>query len=236
MGEEGGEGSVTGGIYLPAASYDPDEDWYATDGGGILVEMPDCALFELYVSQSKPEVLLEIYAARAETNDPSDCQYVYDDEAYYNWSTGEMEGGPVITSYAGFYNNIQAYEYDLDLGDGNPDIYSIYGSEGEPRTAYIANYTYTDEEADSTCPMLIQAIRVKTFTNTLNAGVESLVADNVNVSVKNGLVTLSQPAQVDVYSASGVKVASAYGLSLDCSNLKGVYLVKVGNKTVKAVF
>ena len=233
QGVEGGEGSRTGGIVLPAAQYDPEEDWWPTDGGGILVAMPDCAQFDLYISQSLPNVYTEIYAAREETNDPDDCVYVYDDEEYYDWSTDEMVGGPVITDYAGMYLNMQSYEYDYDYGEGNPDIYSIYGPKGEPRTAYIANYTMEP----GTCPMYIQGIRVMTYTNTIeDAGVFSLADDALKINIKGGMISLPRAAQISVYSPSGVKVASAFDMSLDCSSLKGVYLVKVGNKTVKAVF
>lgn len=235
LGEEGGEGSVTGGIVLPEAKYNEEDDYWPTDGGGILIAMPDCAIFDLYISQSQPSVYTEIYVARMETNDPGDCSYVYDDDEYYNWSTGEYEGGPVITDYAGPYLNMQAYEYDYDYGEGSPDIYSIYGSKGNPRTAYIANYTY-----DPVCPMYIQGLRIRTFTSvsadTEGAGVNALEQDSQNVVVKDGLVTVAKAALIEVYSPSGAKVASEYGTSLDCSGLKGIYLVKVGNKTVKAVF
>lgn len=232
LGEEGGEGSVTGGIVLPAASYDPEEDYWPTDGGGILVAMPDCALFELYISQSLPEVKTEIYLAKEETNNPSDCKYLWDDD-YAFW---DDTLGPVIRNYAGFYLNMQDIQLDYDFGDGNPDIWSIYGPKGEPRTAYIANYTYIEEEADSTCPMYIQGIHILTYTDVSTSGVKAIAVDDVKISINGGIVSIDQPAQITVYSPSGAVVASAYGTSLDCSALKGVYLVKAGNKTVKTVF
>lgn len=211
LGEEGGEGSVTGGILLPAASYDPDEDWWATDGGGILVEMPDCAVFELYVSQSLPEVKFEFYAALEETDDYTACKYIWDDDPDF-WSD---EGGPVITEYAGPYLNIQDLEYDYDYGEGNPDIWSIYGAKGNPRTAYICNYTYTDEEYNSTCPIYIHGIRILTYTNVSGveqeAGVNAVDAENAN-SV--------------YYNLQGQKVNNPD---------KGVYIRVNGNKASKVI-
>lgn len=233
LGEEGGEGSATGGILLPAASYDPDEDWWATDGGGILVPMPDCALFELYASQSLPEMKFEFYVARGvETDDYTACEYIWDDDP--DWWTDE--GGPVITEYCGPYLNIQEIEYDYDYGEGEPDIYSIYGPKGEARTAYIANYTYTDEEPNSTCPIYIHGLRIYTYTKvSSDASVGVLGAENVKVDVNGKVVSLSAPAEINVYDLCGGKVASAYGTSLDCSALNGVYVVKAAGKAVKVV-
>lgn len=236
LGEEGGEGSVTGGIYLPAAFYDPD-DWWPTRGGGILVSMPDCAVFELYISQSFPEVITEMYMAKEETDNPADCAYFWDDD--YSFMDETM--GPVIKDYAGFYLNIQDIQTDYSMGDGEPDIWSLYGEKGEARTAYIANYSYIEEDTDNTCPMYIQGIHIRTYTSVSadtvgEAGVESIAQDSLKVSVKGGVVQLSSPAQIAVYSPSGAKVAGGYGSSLDCSALKGIYFVKAGNKTVKAVF
>lgn len=209
LGEEGGEGSVTGGILLPAASYDPDEDWWATDGGGILVAMPDCALFELYLSQKLPELKLEFYAAKEETDDYTACKYIWDDDP--DWWT--ETGGPVITEYAGPYLNIQELEYDMDLGDGNPDIWSIYGPKGEARTAYIANYTYTDEEYDSTCPIYIHGIRVYTYTDVsgFDAAVNAIEAAD---------------AEAVYYNLQGVKVNNPE---------KGIFIRINGNKASKVV-
>ncbi|MCH5239607.1 MAG: hypothetical protein J1F38_05245 [Muribaculaceae bacterium] len=232
LGEEGGEGSVTGGIVLPAAQYDPDEDWWPTDGGGILVAMPDCAVFELYISQSMPEVMTEIYVAKKETNKLEDCEYIWDDD----YGILDDTQGPVIKDYAGFYLNMQEIEYDYDYGEGNPDIWTIYGEKGEARTAYIANYSYIEEATDNTCPMYIQGIHILTYTDASQAGVKAIQADNVKININGGVISLQNAAQISVYSPSGAKVAEAYGSSLDCSSLKGVYLVKVGNKTVKAVF
>lgn len=166
LGEQGGEGALTGGIFLPKALFNPEEDWYPTDGGGILVEMPDCAIFELYVSQSLPDVYFEIYAAREETSDPSLCEYVTDDNPTYIYATDEYEGGPVITDYAGPYLNMQDLKYDLNFGEGTPDYLTIYGEKGQPRTAYIAAYgDDSEEDGQPCCDMYIQGIRVLTYTN-----------------------------------------------------------------------
>ncbi len=68
-----------------------------------------------------------------------------------------------------------------------------------------------------------------------NAGVEGIVAD-AEITINGKTVVLSAPAEISVYNAAGVKVAGAYGQSLDCSALNGLYIVKAGNKALKAKF
>ncbi|MCH5217743.1 MAG: hypothetical protein J1F07_04210 [Muribaculaceae bacterium] len=203
LGEEGGEGSVTGGIMLPAASYDPEEDWWATDGGGILVAMPDCAVFEVYVSQKYPDVKFEIYAAKEETDDYTQCDYVWDDDPDI-W-TGE--GGPVITDYAGPYLNIQDLKYDLNMGEGEPDYLTIYGAKGEPRTAYIANYTNSEDPEQNTCLQYIHGIRVLTYTNTVPADDVPATPEGEEGAVK---AISSLNADAPMYDVFGRKVSKDF--------------------------
>lgn len=218
LGEEGGEGSITGGLLLPAASYDAEEDWWPTDGGGFLVAMPDCALFEVYASQSLPEVKFEMYAAKEETDDYSACKYIWDDDP--DWFGN---GGPVITDYAGPYLNIQDIEYSYDDEDGNEDIWSIYGAKGEARTAYLANYSYEewseeDEAGDThyfskTCPMYIHGLHILTYTDvSMDTAVKGIEADEAVAPV--------------YFNLQGVKVANPD---------KGIFIVKEGNKARKVV-
>lgn len=214
LGEAGGEGSVTGGIFLPPASYDPEEDYFATDGGGFLIEMPDCALFEVYASQPFPELKFEFYAAKAETDDYTACDYLWDDDPYYDWSTEQMEGGPVITQYAGPYLNIQEIVLDYEMGEGSEDdTLSIYGAKGQPRTAYIANYTYTKGELNSTCPIYVHGFHILTYT--------SVSSDETAV----GIVAAENAAPV-YFNLQGIKVANPD---------HGIFIVKEGNKTRKVV-
>ena len=52
-GEQGGEGSKTGAIILPAA--EEHHAFWGDHGGAILVNMPDCATFDVYLSQELPD-------------------------------------------------------------------------------------------------------------------------------------------------------------------------------------
>ncbi|MDE6770724.1 MAG: hypothetical protein K2J78_13455 [Muribaculaceae bacterium] len=223
-GVKGGEGSKTGGIICPAAL----EDWLGNlNGGGILVQMPDCASFDLYLSQECPNVMLDLEGAWSKT-DASGCKYIHANQpAYWDWEEDDY----VTTEYAGYDYNLQDYTYDwtnLENQDPALEKFSIFGEKGNPRTAYVANYS-------TECPTIIQGIRIRTFTDESDAAVEGIIAD-ADVNINGKTVVLSAPAEISVYNAAGVKVAGAYGTSLDCSALNGLYIVKARNKAVKVNF
>lgn len=148
-GVEGGEGAKTGGIILPESDGHGFFGWH---GGGILIQMPDCAQFDIYMSQRLPDIYTWIEGGRG---------ILTADELTYIWNEDESswdetaEVGPLPTPYVAYDMNIQDIEYDLNF-DGS-DMLKIYGEKGEARTAGFYNY--------SLCPMIVQGIRIKTFTN-----------------------------------------------------------------------
>ncbi len=227
-GEEGGEGAKVGGIIMPVAV----EDWFSNlEGGGILVQMPDCASFDLYVSQSCPDVYLELSGAWSKT-DAAGCKFIHIDSKA-DWLNPEDD--MVITDYAGYYDNLQDYEYDwyssLDPSTTEEmQHFSIFGAKGNPRTAYVANYSIE-------CPTIIQGIRIKTFTDvSLDENKVEGIAADADLTINGKVVSVSEPAAISVYNAAGVNVASTYGTSVDCSSLNGLFIVKAGNKAVKVNF
>lgn len=222
-GVAGGAGSKTGGIILPGADW---EGWFPAEGGGILVKMPDCAQFDVYVSAPHPVIYSAIYGAEVETDDPADCGYIWDGS--YDWY--EDKDFPVTTDYVGWDMNIQNY-VGTDWGDGGLTIFGEKGCGG--RTALYYNYSEDYGE------IYLQGLHIRTFTSVSSdtgSGVKSIEQENLKIAVNDGIVSVSSATQISVYSASGVQVASTYGTSLDCSSLKGIYFVKAGNKTIKAVF
>ena len=221
-GEQGGEGSKTGAIILPAA--EEHHAFWGDHGGAILVNMPDCATFDVYLSQELPDTYTWLEVGKG---------YFGADELQYLWNEEEPDktwdgsGKPLTTDYIAWDMNIQNHLRDISFGDG--DWYSFHGEKGNPRSALFGNY--------SLCPMLVQGIRIFTYTDVSldQSSVEAIGADAV-ISINGKTVTTSATAEINVYTISGAKVASAYGTSLDCSALKGIYIVKVGGKSVKAVF
>lgn len=223
QGVKGGEGAKIGGIICPAAV----EDWFSNlNGGGILVQMPDCASFDLYLSQECPNAMLDLEGAWSIT-DPAGCKFIHaNGPAFFDWEEDDY----ATTEYAGYVYNLQDYTYDwtnLENQDPALETFSIFGEKGNPRTAYVANYS-------TECPTIIQGIRIKTFTDVSmdDAAVEGIIAD-ADITVNGKVISLSAPAEISVYNAAGVKVAGVYGTSLDCSGLNGLYIVKAGNKAVK---
>ena len=233
-GVEGGEGSKTGGLILPPTIWG---DYWDDMGGGFIVAMPDCAVFDVYMSQSTPNIYTELDGAISETYDTGDFKFIW----YYGYDYFEQEYIPLSENYVAtddLTNPEYTYTYEgssLEGTEGQDFVYQIAGEKGcGGRSALYINY---GQDSD----LIIHGLRIRTYTSVSadtvgEAGVESIAQDSLKVSVKGGVVQLSSPAQIAVYSPSGAKVAGGYGSSLDCSALKGIYFVKAGNKTVKAVF
>lgn len=223
-GEEGKEGSKTGGIILPQAD---GHGFFGSPGGGFMVQMPDCAQFDVYMSQKLPYIFTWICGGPGLIVPDVIGNYIWNDDEV-SWDEENGVVGALPTQYVAYDMNIQDLEYDVNF-DGTL-MRKIYGPKGEARTAGFFNF--------SLCPMIVQGLRIKTFTDVSmyeNAGVEGIVAD-AEITINGKTVVLSAPAEISVYNAAGVKVAGAYGQSLDCSALNGLYIVKAGNKALKAKF
>ena len=79
------------------------------------------------------------------------------------------------------------------------------------------------------------------FTNIveddLKTGVESTLADSdVNISIENGNIVVNgtDSAKVEVYSTNGQCVYNGTATTIPVSS-KGLYIVKVGNKSFKVI-
>lgn len=219
-GVEGGEGSKTGGIILPQAD---GHGFFGSPGGGFMVQMPDCAQFDVYMSQKLPDIFTWIAGGEGYIDPNPIGNYIWnDDEVSWDEENGVI--GALPTKYVAYDMNIQDLEYDANF-DGTY-MRTIYGPKGEPRTGALYNF--------SLCPMLIQGLRIKTFTDVSLAetSVEGVAAD-AEITINGKVVSLSAPAEISVYTPAGAKVAGVYGTSLDCSALNGLYIVKAGNKAVK---
>ncbi len=73
------------------------------------------------------------------------------------------------------------------------------------------------------------------FCDEKTAGIKDVEGSNMSI-VRNGdIITVSEPANISVYSVDGVQVASVKAsTSISLAGLsKGVYIVKAGKKTVK---
>ena len=78
------------------------------------------------------------------------------------------------------------------------------------------------------------------FTNIveddIKTGVESMLTDDVNVSVENGNIVVggADNAKVEVYNMNGQCVYNGNATTIPVST-KGLYIVKVNNKSFKVM-
>lgn len=163
-GVRGGEGSKTGGIVLPAAQSSFFLGWTASEtGGGILLQMPDCAELSVYVSTSEKNVFLGAFGAPGIARS-ADCQYIMS----YQEQLFSDDPLPDAT-YCGAWNNIQ--DYKTEKRDENDKLLSTFQIKSETATTgYVVNL----DEAE----MILHGLKVMTYTPT--ADVETVGADNAD--------------------------------------------------------
>ena len=113
-----------------------------------------------------------------------------------------------------------------------------------PPTAYSSTFNYLSKTTTLYVPIgsrdtYANATGWNYFTNIIEkefSGVESTIADDVNVSVKNGNIIVNgvDNAKVEVYSTNGQCVYSGTATTIPVSS-KGLYIVKVNNKSFKVI-
>lgn len=203
LGVEGGEGAKVGGIILPPSVWG---DWWDDMGGGFMVAMPDCASFEVYMSQKDADVYTELDGALIETNNPADCKYIWDYCYDYNlWEYVPLSAEYVATDV--LTNEEYKYTYGGTLDEPEETVYQIYGAKDcGGRTAYYMNY-------GESCDLIIHGLKVFTYTDvSSDTAVKGIEADEAAAPV--------------YFNLQGVKVANPD---------KGIFIVKEGNKARKVV-
>ena len=156
--------------------------------------------------------------------------------------TGEVRASKDINTTFPNYNILKSYitwagKYLCTAGvhywEGIETLHNNMGDEtdytlqsDEPIYAYIVNTTKYRE-------LMIHGIKVMTTTEP--AGIEEeTVAGKDKIFFFNNTISLNEEAQIEVYNVAGVLVESAYATQLSLNDInKGIYLVKVGNKTRK---
>lgn len=213
-GVEGGEGSWTGAIILNESSTGLGSD--APNGGGIMFQLPDCASIDVALSQEEQPMCVGLRGAKGWVED-IDCATI---QTYLK--IGILANRPLATTTQFTWKNVQ------DVANGNTGL-KLASPEGEKVTGVIRN--------NRGCDLLLQGIRIMTYTNTNESGVAGVEADAFNVAF-DGNTIAAAGAAIDVYSLTGAKVAAGVG-SVDASALAGgVYVVKAncgGNSVVKKI-
>lgn len=153
-GVQGGEGAKIGGIVLSAGK---KQGSMTPTGGGILMHLPDCAEFSLFISTEETPMYLGLRGGKGWV-EPVDWLEI---KTYcYAWFLDL----PLTNATQYEWNNIQ----NLENGDRN---FQIKSAKGEKVTAGIINNEST--------PLLVQGIRLFTYTdNGYDTAVDGIEADN----------------------------------------------------------
>lgn len=156
-GVEGGEGSWTGGIVLPAGSSSIGSN--PANGGGILLELPDCAEYSVALSTEKEYILTGIEMANGMNVEVVDLKNI---KVYMKMG---ILSKPLAQVSQYKWLNLQNFVGVTDEANG----YTI-GGQDHPTTSLMRN--------NGNAPLYLQGIKVFTYTDTNNgAGVNDIVSD-----------------------------------------------------------
>lgn len=213
-GELGGEGAKTGAIILPAADKTTDDP----KGGGIMMWLPDCAEFDLFLSTENDRICGGIFGAK-DWVESIDTQVI---KAYLSMNWGLLK--PIAMTSQVQWNNIQAVTND------NTGM-SLASPKGEKVTALIRN--------NMKYPLLVQGIKVMTYSEA-SAGVDDIESDAsaLKLALDGKTINASEDAAISVYTTAGALVAAGNGSSLSLDGVAaGIYVAKAtsanGTATLK---
>lgn len=154
-GVKGGEGAWTGAIVLCGASSANGSD--SPNGGGIMMQFPDLAEFDVKLSTESDYICLGLKGAKGWV-EPVDCGVI---QTYLR--IGVLLNKPLAATHQYTWNNIQ------DINNANTSL-KLASPLGEKVTAMIVN-NRGDE-------LLVQGIKAFTYTDTNNgAAVEGVEVD-----------------------------------------------------------
>lgn len=191
-GVEGGEGSWTGGIVLPAGS--SSIGTIPADGGGILLNLPDCAEYSVAFSTEKNYILTGLEMANGMNAEVVDLKNII---AYMKLGILKK---PLAQVSQYKWPNLQEFVGTTDDASG----YTI-GGQNHPTTSLMRN--------NCNVPLIVQGIKVFTYTDTNNgAGVNDIVSD--------------ENAPVEYFNLQGVKVAG---------DQPGLYIRRQGSNVTKII-
>ncbi|MBD5300155.1 MAG: T9SS type A sorting domain-containing protein [Bacteroides sp.] len=215
-GELGGEGAKKGAIVLPGGSVTNGSD--SPNGGGIMLQLPDCAEFDLFLSTSDSPICVGLSGAKGWV-EAIDCAVI---QTYMKM--GIFLNMALSNDAQYEWNNIQ------NLSNGNTGL-TLAAPAGDKVTGLVRNNIKRD--------LYVHGIKVVTYTET--SGIADVIADGgLNLTFDGESVNASVDAAIEVFAVSGSRVAMGNGSSLSLSNLApGAYIVKAtadcGTATIKIV-
>lgn len=186
---QGGDGAWTGAIVLCGSKNATGSD--SPNGGGIMLHLPDLAEFGLKLSTESDYICLGLKGSKGWV-EPVDCGVI---QTYYRMGFFVKYQLSDLGQFT--WNNIQ------DVKNANTNL-QLASPAGEKVTALIRN-NRGDE-------LLVQAIKVFTYTDMSGAAVDGIEADD--------------NAPVEYYNLQGMKVKG---------DEPGIYVRRQGAKTSKVI-
>lgn len=174
-GVEGGEGSWTGGIVLPEGS--TGIGTIPADGGGIILNLPDCAEYSLAISTANSYILTGIQMANGENVPVIDLKSII---AYMNMG---WLGKPLAQVSQYKWLNLQNIVGVSDEANG-----LTIGGQNHPTTSVVRNNT-------KYAPLIVQGIKVFTYTDT-----------NPGTGAVGEITDENENAPVEYFNLQGLKV------------------------------
>lgn len=189
-GVQGGDGSWTGAISLCGSSTANGSD--SPNGGAIMLHLPDCAEFDLKLSTESEYMCVGLQGAKGHV-EAVDCAVIW---TYMRM--GAFVNKPLAKAHQYTWQNIQNVENEITG-------LKLSSPAGQPVTALVRN-----NRGDA---LLVQAIKVLTYTNVNGAGVNDVFDDDDN-------------APVEFFNMQGVKVSG---------DQPGLYIRRQGSKSTKVL-
>lgn len=174
-GEEGGEGSHTGGIILPIGNDIMGNSTPSDLGGAIMMHLPDCAEVSINVSSKSQGIYMWVFGSNGNVRS-TDCYTLGGFNKFLSFDE-RMPNAP----YGGNWLNIENYvAKKFDSTGAVVATISLKGEPGEAKTAYICNLS---EEHD----LIVHGMKVLTYTQTnqgsgindIEKGIESAPIYNI---------------------------------------------------------
>lgn len=171
------------------------------NGGGILLQLPSCYYFSLYLS-SEGAIAPTLEGADGK-KESLDCVRIK------GYSTVPLTGGPL--------QNKGQCEWEIqDLTNATTGLTLNHET---PVTAYIKN--------GSKAEMYIHGMKILVYGE--GAGISATAADDncINIAQTGRYISLSRPADVTVYNTCGTEVMSLRAEAFDAGQLRaGVYIIQ----------
>ncbi len=119
----------------------------------------------------------------------------------------------------------------------NPEHIKAYAEETQGEAAAWNKdasvfYTCSDVKAKDNANPIYQ------YTRSVPTGEKNISSDTFTIRVQDGQLFIenTEEEKIEIYNSAGQKITSGYSGSINMRNLKGFYIIRVGNRLAKVIF